>query len=95
MANTKTGNIHQIDTTANDLETKGILIYYAIVTPTAGNGYVLLLDSSAGAEAIRLSGDTAQRTAIYDFSNNPISLPKGLHTTVSSAKATLVVKLVG
>lgn len=95
MANASTGNIHYIDTTANALETDAVKVYYATVTPTASPGYILLLDASSGNTIARLGGTTTGVSMHFDFSSNPLHLPKGIHVTVSNAVATLNVKLVG
>lgn len=95
MANTKQGNLVFIDTTANDIDTAAINIYYAILTPTSANGIVTLLTASGGTEIVRFQGSTATDSKHFDFSMKPINLSKGVHATVTNAVLTLITKPVG
>ena len=95
MANTQQGNIIYIDATANDIATDGILVYYAILTPAAANGYVNLLASSGGGVLVEFSEATDEDSKLFDFSRKPLFLSKGVHSSVSNATLMLVYEKVG
>ena len=95
MANATQGNIHFIDTSANDLETNGILVHSATLTATATNGTVILLASSGGGELISFTSAAATDTKHFDFTQKPLVLPKGLHATATNAKLSLVFSRIG
>lgn len=95
MANVIQGNIIFIDTSANDIETSAIKVYYAILTPTAANGFVNLLDASGGSTLLEFSRATDEDSVTFDFSAHPVYLSKGVHSTVSNATLALVYEKVG
>ena len=96
MANVRNSNTFYIDTqysaASDELAIKNIKVVYAIVTATAGNGRVVLGDSSV-ATKIDLREATSGATAYFDFSDKPLVFSTSIRpTTLTNAVVTLVIE---
>lgn len=97
MANLRNGNTYYIDSTAEILDEKALVVYI-IVTATAANGRIVLADLGNGTAQTKLdlrvatSGDSEA----FPFDAYPVLFPNGIRVvTLSNAVATLVLTKAG
>ncbi len=94
MANTLTGNIWYVDTAysgASDDLTMNVIMAGAVVTATAANGRLVLIDPKTLAVKFDLRVATSGESQHFDFSFAPCACPNGLRAlTLTNAVASII-----
>lgn len=95
MANVRNGNTVYIDATG-DLTTTATRVYYIIMSATAAGAILVLQDSTANVNKLRLSHPNDKETHVFDFTQRPLYFPGGVSvTTLTNCTATIVAEVQG
>lgn len=98
MANVRSANSFYIDTqssgASDNLEVKGVAIFYIAITATSANGRLVLQDTATvPVNKVDLRVPTSGNTEIFEFDMNPILFPNGIKpSTLTNAIATVIFK---
>ena len=95
MANVRNGNTLYVDATG-DLTTTATRVYYILVSATGNGAVIVLQDSGANVNKIRLGVANDKDTHIFDFSARPLYFPGGVAvSTLTNCTATIVAEVQG
>jgi hypothetical protein len=95
MANVRNGNTVYVDATG-DLTTTATRVYYIIMSATGNGAVIVLQDSAANVNKMRLSHPNDKETHVFDFTARPLYFPGGVAvSTLTNCNATIVAEVQG